>query len=196
MLLLLQSKVVTNIVSIIYLDVNPTLAKYFAETTHSCDYIQSISSSNSTIILPDWTCNEMNYTTFDFSRFTDLEYLEIGSNSFGFVDTFIIDGLSKLTTLIIGGNSFTEIKNGAANNPDKSFHIKNCQLLTLIEINDNSFSDFSGEFELVNLPSLKSIKIGNADMLSNSFFYSPFIIRGTYLIGCFEVYRFTKFAIY
>ena len=120
----------------------------------------------------------MNYTTFDFSRFSDLEYLEIGSNSFGFVDTFVIDGLKNLTTLKIGENSFTEIKNGAKYNSDKSFHIKNCESLELIEIDEYSFSDYSGEFELVNLPSLQSIKIGSVNSLSNSFFYSSFIIRG------------------
>ena len=160
------------------LDVSPSIASLFSETTYSCDYIESIPSTNTSIILPDWLCNEMNYTTFDFSRFSDLEYLEIGSNSFGFVDTFVIDGLKNLTTLKIGGNSFTEIKNGAKYNSDKSFHIKNCESLELIEIDEYSFSDYSGEFELVNLPSLQSIKIGSVNSLSNSFFYSSFIIRG------------------
>ena len=160
------------------LDVNPSIANLFSETTYSCDYIQSIPSTNTSIILPDWLCNEVNYTTFDISRFSDLEYLQIGSNSFGFVDSFVIDGLKNLTTLKIGGNSFTEIKNGAKYNSDKSFHIKNCESLELIEIDEYSFSDYSGEFELVNLPSLQSIKIGSVNSLSNSFFYSSFIIRG------------------
>ena len=160
------------------LDVSPSIANHFSETTYSCDYIESIPSSDTNIILPDWTCNEMNYTTFDFSRFTDLEHLEIGSNSFGFVETFVIDGLKNLTTLKIGENSFTEIKNGAKYNSDKSFHIKNCELLNSVEISYGSFSDYSGEFELVNLPSLQSIKIGSVNSLSNSFYYSSFIIRG------------------
>ena len=160
------------------LDVSPSIANHFSETIYSCDYIQSIPSTNTSIILPDWLCNEMNYTTFDFSRFSDLEYLEIGSNSVGIVDTYVMDGLKNLTTLKIGGNSFTEIKNGAKYNSDKSFHIKNCESLELIEIDEYSFSDYSGEFELVNLPSLQSIKIGSVNSLSNSFFYSSFIIRG------------------
>ena len=160
------------------LDVSPSIANHFSETTYSCDFITSIPSSDTNIILPDWTCNEMNYTTFDFSRFADLEYLEIGSNSFGFVDTFVIDGLKNLTTLKIGENSFTEIKNGAKYNSDKTFHIKNCELLNSVDISYGSFSDYSGEFELVNLPSLQSIKIGSVSSLSNSFYYSSFIIRG------------------
>ena len=176
-LLLLLSKVYFAQVPL-YLDVSPSIANLFSETTYSCDYIESIPSSNTTIILPDWLCNEMNYTTFDFSRFADLEYLEIGSNSFGFVDTFVIDGLKNLTTLKIGENSFTEIKNGAKYNSDKTFHIKNCELLNSVDISYGSFSDYSGEFELVNLPSLQSIKIGSVSSLSNSFYYSSFIIRG------------------
>ena len=160
------------------LDVSPSIANHFSETTYSCDYIQSIPSTNTTIILPDWLCNEVNYTTFDFSRFSNLEHLEIGSNSFGFVDTFVIDGMKNLTTLKIGENSFTEKKNGAKYNSDKSFHLKNCEQLELIEIKEHSFSDYSREFELVNLPSLQSIKIGSVNSLSNSFYYSSFIIRG------------------
>ena len=176
-LLLLLSKVYFAQVPLL-LDVSPSIANLFSETTYSCDYIQSIPSTNTNIILPDWLCNEMNYTTFDFSRFADLEYLEIGSNSFGFVDIFVIDGLKNLTTLKIGENSFTEIKNGAKYNSDKTFHIINCELLNSVEISYGSFSDYSGEFELVNLPSLQSIKIGSVNSLSNSFFYSSFIIRG------------------
>ena len=160
------------------LDVSPSIANHFSEIIYSCDFIQSIPSTNTSIILPDWLCNEMNYTTFDFSRFADLEYWEIGSNSFGFVDTFVIDGLKNLTTLKIGENSFTEIKNGAKYNSDKTFHIKNCELLNSVDISYGSFSDYSGEFELVNLPSLQSIKIGSVSSLSNSFYYSSFIIRG------------------
>ena len=166
-------------------DVHPLLAQYFPTTTYSCDYIQSIPSTNTTIILPDWTCNDLNYTTFDFSRFTDLEYLEIGSDSFGYVDTFIIDGLNNLTTLKIGQNSFTVNKNGNSEEVEsKSFHIINCESLESIDIDSYSFTDFAGEFELVNLPSLQSLTVGNTDSWTLSFYYSSFVIRG-YIISNF-----------
>ena len=165
---------------ILLLDVHPQLAQYFPQTTYSCGYIQSISSFNTTIILPDWTCNEVNYTTFDFSRFTDLEYLAIGNHSFGYVDTFVIDGLNNLTTLIIGQNSFTESKDGYDSDDSKSFHIKNCESLESIDIGSYSFSDYSGEFELLNLPSLKTIDIGELNDYSwpHNFYYSSFILKG------------------
>ena len=167
--------------SFTFLDVHPAFAQYLTETTYSCDYIQSIPSTNTTIILPNWTCNEVNYTTFDFSRFTDLEYLEIGSDSFGFVETFNMDGLNSLKTLKIGPKSFTHYKNYDHYYPGSSFHIKNCALLESIEIGGNSFSDYSGEFELANLPSLQSIIIKdmmNDDWMSYSFYDSAFVIRG------------------
>ena len=161
-------------------DVHPLLAQYFPTTTYSCDYIQSIPSTNTTITLPNWTCNDLNYTTFDFSRFTDLEYLEIGSDSFGYVDTFIIDGLNNLTTLKIGQNSFTVNKNGNSEEVEsKSFHIINCESLESIDIDSYSFTDFAGEFELVNLPSLQSIRIGDTDSWNSyNFYYSSFVLRG------------------
>ena len=124
----------------------------------------------------------MNYTTFDFSRFTDLKYLEIGSNSFRSVETFIIDGINNLTTLKIGERSFTYSNIYVdLENENKSFHIKNCESLEVIEIGMRSFSDYAGEFELVNLPSLQMLIIGNYSSLdydSFNFYYSSFVIRG------------------
>ena len=128
--------------------------------------------------MPDWLCNEVNYTTFDFSRFANLEHLEIGSESFGFVDTFILDGFNNMTTLKIGSYSFTESKYAEDNRIYKSFHVKNCDSLESIEIADDSFSDYAGEFELVNLPSLQSINMGSEYGASYNFYHSSFVVRG------------------
>ena len=131
----------------------------------------------------------MNYTIFDISRFTLLESLEIGNDSFGSIESFLINDLPKLRNLKIGSNSFTQIKavdwvddakraSEAARNESKSFHILNCESLESIEIGDYSFLDFGGEFELSNLISLKSIKIGSFENNSRNFVWSSFIIRG------------------
>ena len=139
----------------------------------------------------------MNYTTFDFSRFTDLEYLEIGDNSFRSVETFIIDGMHKLTMVIIGQESFTYNTYVEIENDNKIFSIKNCKSLELIDIGENSFADFSGGFELSNLPYLQSIIIGNStdyDHSSYSFSYSSFIIRGSYSLFMVELNRFSEFT--
>ena len=106
--------------------------------------------------------------------------MEIGSNSFGFVETFIIDGMKNLTTLKIGSYSFTESKYAEDNRVYKSFHVKNCESLLSIEIEDDSFSDYAGEFELVSLPSLRTISIGSNWEIAYNFYHSSFVVRGIF----------------
>ena len=144
--------------------------------------IQLIESNVSIINIPDRACNDIDYTIFDFSRFTQVESIEIGNDCFGFVETFKIDGLNRLKSLKIGNNSFTMIKFGAVDNKSKSFHILNCESLESIQIGEWSFSDYGGEFELKNLPSLQSIEIGSIGSDSCNFYYSSFVIRGIELI--------------
>ena len=155
--------------------------------------IQLIESNVSIINIPDRACNDIDYTIFDFSRFTQVESIEIGNDCFGFVETFKIDGLNRLKSLKIGNNSFTQTKRimwvenlenakVLSNNMSKSFHILNCESLESIQIDIFSFSDYGGEFELKNLPSLQSIEIGSIGSDSCNFYYSSFVIRGIELI--------------
>ena len=117
-----------------------------------------------------------------------LESIEIGSYCFGSVKTFQIEGLNRLKTIDIGLSSFTQAIEGAGNDKSKSFHILNCESLESIEIERYSFSDFAGEFELKNLPQLRSIQFGwipdydRAGKESFNFCYSSFVIRGIELI--------------
>ena len=149
---------------------------------HHFDYLQSISSLVSSITIPDWTCNDADYTIFDFSRFINVESIEIGNNCFGSVQTFQIDGLNRLKTIKIGYNSFTQRRKYYGNNLSKSFHILNCESLESIQIGEWSFSDFGGDFELKNLPQLQSIQIGTVGSDSWNFCNSLFVIRGIELI--------------
>ena len=146
------------------------------------DFIESIDSSITSIIIPNWTCNDIDYTIFDFSRFCLVESIEIGNNSFGSVQTFKIDGLNRLKTIIVGNNSFTQAKNDWGNDESKSFHILNCESLESIQIGEYSFSDYGGDFELKNLPQLQSIQIGTVGSDSGNFYYSSFVIRGIELM--------------
>ena len=156
---------------------------------YTYSYIQSLNSVVSSITIPNWTCNDIDYTIFDFSRFTRVESIEIGNDCFASVKTFQIDGLNRLKTIKIGNNSFTQVKirnwdgdwdeaNKSANNQSKSFHILNCESLESIQIGEYSFSDYAGEFELRNLPQLQSIQIGTIGSESWNFCYSSFVIRG------------------
>lgn len=156
---------------------------------YSYSYIQSLESTISNIILPDWLCNDAKYVQFDFSRFSLLQSLEIGNDSFRFVKTFVIDGLHQLKNLKIGKNSFTQVKLANWENDSstiaksiksssKSFHLLNCEQLETVEIGECSFSDYSGGFELKNLPELLSITIGKVNSMSRNFYASSFVIRG------------------
>ena len=153
-------------------------------------------TSITSIIIPNYSCNDNNYTIFDFSRFTLLESIEINDNSFGSVKTFQIDGLNQLQTLKIGKNSFTQKKNSYGDDTSKSFHILNCESLESIQIGEYSFSDFGGEFELKNLPQLQSIQIGAIRSWSGNFFYSSFVIRGIEMILNIIMIRSSKSTIH
>ena len=155
---------------------------FFPEPVYHIDFIQSLDSFITSIIIPNWTCNDIDYTIFDFSRFTLVESIEIGNDCFGSVQTFKIDGLNRLKTIKIGNNSFTQHKSSWVNDKSKSFHILNCESLESIQIGEYSFSDFAGEFELKNLPQLQSIQIGTIGSKSGNFSGSSFVIRGFELI--------------
>ena len=159
-----------------WIDVSSILADLLP-ATYNCDYIESIDSNVTSIHLPDRTCNDLDYTAFNFSRFNLLEELIIGDYSFYSVDTFVIDGLNELKSLKIGNNSFTK-KNHYGNDPSRSFSILNCIELESIEIGPFSFNDYGGLFELDNLPKLSTIKIGEIGSWSRNFCYSSFVING------------------
>ena len=152
------------------LDVHPNLASL--TMSYGCDYIDSIESYVTSIHLPGKTCNDWNYYTFNFSRFSLLEELEIGDNSFMNVNEFVINGMNHLKSLIIGMNSFTSY------NEQSIFQILNCVELESIEIGSNSFLDYGGLFELFNLPKLSTIKIGEIGRDSYNFYSSSFVIKG------------------
>ena len=118
----------------------------------------------------------MDYTTFDFSRFTIVESIEIGNDCFRSVKTFKIDGLDRLKTLKIGNNSFTQKRQDWGDDESKSFQILNCESLESIQIGQFSFFDYAGRFLLSNLPSLQLIDIGLNDYPSANFVRSSFIV--------------------
>ena len=174
-----QSKSITSICMNMneWIDVSPILTDLLP-ITYSCDYIESIDSNVTSIHLPDRTCNDLNYTIFNFSRFTSLRELIIGDYSFSAVNEFVIDGFNELKSLKIGMNSFTMALNSWGNGSSRSFGVLNCIKLKSIEIGEYSFSDYGGGFELKNLPKLSTIKIGEIGRDSCNFWYSSFVING------------------
>ena len=117
-------------------------------------------------------------TNFDISMFLNLKSVKIGNECFNEVKIFRIEGLSKLESIMIGFNSFTQKKNDWGSDESKSFHIVNCESLESIDIGDYSFSDFAGDFELKNLPALEFISVGYCGSDSFNFYGSSFEMRG------------------
>ena len=141
-----------------------------------CGELSSLDAEITSLYFPTYSCNEGSCTTFNISRFTVIESIEIGEKCFLSVQTFKIDGSNLLKTINIRSNSFVQKNN--FNSPWKSFHILNCALLESIQIGEFSFSDFSGDFELKNLPQLRFIQFGSVNRHSANFHYSNFVIRG------------------
>ena len=157
---------------------------------HSSD-IQLFDTKITSIIIANNSCNDSDYTIFDFSRFSIVELITIGNDCFESVKTFKIEGLNRLKSIKIGKNSFTQKKNSYGNDSSKSFHILNCESLESIQIGEYSFSDFGGEFELKNLPQLQSIQMG-----SRNFYGSSFVIRGIDMILNIVMIRSSKSTIH
>ena len=175
-----------------FIDISTTLYKFVPLSKNE---LQAIDSSITSIIIPNWTYNDIAYTIFDFSRFSIIESIEIGDYCFGSVKTFKIDGLNRLKTIKIGNNSFTQKKNGFGS-ASKSFHILNCESLESIQIGEYSFSDFGDKFEWKNRPQIQYILIGSIRNDSCNFCYSSFVIRGIELILNIVMIRSSKSTIH
>ena len=178
MLIHYLSKVIILYSIIILIDIHSSLSSIIEKRTipsglSSCSYIHNLKMDSSSLSIPDSVCNSELLTSFDLSIFKLLNSITIGSTNFFYVNGFILNNNIKLNSLKIGKNSFTKNKNSHGNDSSRSFHILNCIELKSIEIDNYSFSDYSGEFELKNLPSLISIKMG-----SYNFHHSSFKIKG------------------
>ena len=141
-----------------------------AISNSSCD-LRSIDVATSSIVSPDNSfCNKFLHIA-DFSRFSLLKSIKIGSDCFEYVELFKIDGLNQLKSLKIGKNSFTQKKNEWGGDSLKTFHILNCE-------------------------SLESIQIGTIGRKSYNFCCSSFMIRGIDMILNIVMIRSSKSAIH
>lgn len=146
--------------------------------TDTIPELDAIDESATVISLPNNVCNNPKCPDLDFSRFTRVNQIVIGDDSFENLKEFRLDGLPQLVTLKIGKNSFTKEKKRHGDDGGRSFHIVNCQNLESIEIGIYSFCDCSGEVEFKNLPKLKSLKIGSRQEDSWNFDYASLVLKG------------------
>ena len=103
--------------------------------------------------------NDENITSLYFTPpFIRLKRIDIGNECYEYVREFVIDGLESLESVKIGKFCF---RINDKERDDGVCRITNCPNLRQLEIYDDSFEDFKS-FELSNLDSLQSIKIGNS----------------------------------
>ena len=119
-----------------------------------------------------------NSTSLSLSNLVSFESLDIGNECFSNIGYFELDGLNALKSLRIGQNSFTLNKNDYGFDKDRSFHITNCTSIESIDIGKFSFSDYAGDFELKELNSLETIRIGIINETSLNFYGSSLNVRG------------------
>ena len=111
------------------------------------------------------------------NRFANLEELIIGKNSFMKVTSVIIDHREKLKDIFIHCQSFFTPVNTQLRG---SFKVSNCNQLETITIDCLSCIHFCNDFVLLNLPSLKTLKVGEIGKYSSNFFRMSFCLKGDF----------------
>ena len=117
---------------------------------------------------------------FELVGFERLKEIRIGDKCFTKVVSFKLDGLNSLEKLVVGEMSFT---NGEYANrthySNRSFVVRNCPMLTLIDIGNCSFAEWSGEWVLSGLVKLEKLRIVSKEEGEyRNFPASPFVIKG------------------
>ena len=118
------------------------------------------------LIVENNSCNGPEWTALDLTLMSHLRLLEVGNECFENVKEVKLIGLSQLERVVIGMNSFT--KNGNDYDPNRHFHLKNCERLRELKIGCDSFSDYS-MCEIENVPSLRVIEMGDLNEWSHNF---------------------------
>ena len=124
--------------------------------------------STNKIVVESGACNDPSTCEWDLSKCKELTELVVGDNCFQHVKVFKLIEMSKLKSVEIGKNSFTQHKNSADKNPNRHFYLKNCPKLKSLKIGGYSFSDFS-ECVIENVGALEVIDIGELNKWSYNF---------------------------
>ena len=130
---------------------------------------EDVSKRVTELVIPSNCCNEAEWRVFDVSGLKWLKCLQIGDECFENVDEVKLIGLNQLERVVIGKNCFTKKKNGAGNDPNRHFYLKNCERLRELKMGHHSFSDYS-VCDIENVPSLEVIEMGELNEWSFTFY--------------------------
>ena len=142
--------------------------------------LESAYSRVCVLVVDSRCCNDSELKAIDFSRFSNLRELRVGDDSFENVEEVKLIGLTELRRVVIGENSFTKRKKDEyfPENPDRHFHLRNCERLTELKIGCFSFCDYS-VCEIDNLLSLEVIDIGDLNGMSYNFYHASLELKSS-----------------
>ena len=117
------------------------------------------------------TCNELSFTELDFSSFTNLKKIEIGSNSLLHVNQLMMNGLNKLTEVNIGEGSLNNtreltIGSSSLNHGNlQSINLKPFTNLRTLSIGSNSLQS-TQHILTSTMNDLQSFTVGSSSMIN------------------------------
>ena len=124
------------------------------------------------MIVDNNACNDKCFTELDLSSISNLKVFEVGDYCFAFVEEVRLIGLNQLERVEIGKHCFRK----SIENPNRHFHLKNCERLRELKMGRYSFSDYS-VCMIENVPSLRVIEMGELNEWSSCFYYASLELR-------------------
>ena len=125
------------------------------------------------MIVDNNACNDKCFTELALSFFSNLKVFEVGDYCFAFVEEVRLIGLNQLERVEIGKHCF---RKSIEENPNRHFHLKNCERLRVLKMGRYSFSDYS-VCEIENVPSLEVIEMGELNEESYNFSHASLELK-------------------
>ena len=133
--------------------------------------------STNKIVVESGACNDPSTCEWDLSKCKELTELVVGDNCFQHVEVFKLIEMSKLKSVEIGMNSFTQHKNWFGKDPNRHFYLKNCPSLKELKMGRFSFSDYF-KCEIENVNALEVIEMGDLNKESCNFAFASLELTG------------------
>ena len=138
---------------------------------HSQGELTSLPPFVNRLIFVDNGCNELSFTELDFSSFSNLKKIEVGSNSLLHVNRLMMNGLNKLTEVSIGEGSLNNtreltIGSNSLNHVDlQSIDLKPFANLRTLSIGSNSLQS-TQHILTSTMNDLQSFSVGSSSMIN------------------------------
>ena len=142
----------------------------------SLDDLLALDSDVTEVIFNYHPLNSPSFTVLDLSRFKSVRRIEVGDESFMYVNEVNMTRLSQLESVEIGMNSFTQHKNSSGNDPNRHFYLKNCPKLKSLKMGRFSFSDYT-VIEIENVDALEMIEMGELNEESTNFLFASLELK-------------------